>query len=151
MENTATTITTNSESHRESIRSTLILRTVEVSDASAVAEATVSTWLQMSSLLTPVIGARGVDVIFRRSLYLTATSFPWLVVIWDQGSNAALLASLKLCLVGHSADEAIEAGYTLLLTFTELLSTLIGESLSRSILSPVWALQASVSEQETRS
>lgn len=150
MEKTAPAITIHIELNREAIRKTLADRAGEAPDADAVAEAVIGTWLQMSGLLAPVIGARGVDVIFRRSLYLTTTSFPWLGIIGNQGTSAVLLASLKLCLTEHSADEATEAGYTFLTIFTELLETLIGESLSLNILCPVWTLQSPASGLEAR-
>lgn len=124
---------------------TLAHRAGSAHDATAAAEATISTWRQMAGLCTPVIGARGVDVIFRRSMYLTGKTFPWLASGEEQGGSAVLLASLKVSLAGRDADDAAAAGYTLLATFLELLATLIGESLTERLVSPVWA----PSEQET--
>ena len=151
MDNTATAITTYGEPWREAIRIALAHRAGDAPDPSAAAEAIISTWSQMADLLTPVIGVRGVDVIFRRSLHLTGTPFPWLAFGEEHGESAALLASLKACLAGQDADDAAEAGYTLLATFIELLTTLIGESLTERLLNPVWASPSPLSEQEIKS
>ena len=131
MDDTATA-TANNELWREAIRLTLAHRAGGAPDASAVAEVTISTWSQVAALLTPVIGPRGVDVIFRRSLYLTSKDFPWLAFGEEHRDSAALLASLKANLAGRDADDAVEAGYTLLVIFTELLTTLIGEALTEA-------------------
>jgi hypothetical protein len=141
-------VTTDRGLWREAIRITLAHRAGDAPDASAIAEATISTWSQVSVLLIPVIGMQGVDAIFRRSLYISRISFSWLVFGEEQKESAALLVTLKARLAGRDADDAAEAGYTLLLNFIELLITLIGESLTERMLSPVWAFPASASEQE---
>lgn len=149
MDHTATAITSNGKPWREAIRTTLAHRAGGDPAASVVAEAITSTAHQVADLLTPVIGARGVAVIFRRSLYLTSKAFPWLTLGEEpQGSFADLLASLEARLAGRAADDAAEAGYTLLATFIELLTTLIGESLTELLLNPVWASPSPSSEQE---
>jgi hypothetical protein len=136
---------------REAIRRTLANLAGSAADASAVAEATLSTWHEMAARLAPVIGVQGVDVLFKRSLHLTSTTFPWLAIAGDRGDSAALLASLKTRLAGREKDVAAEASHTLLVTFTELLAALIGESLTERLLGPVWAPPSPASEQETTS
>ena len=120
---------------RDAIRATLTQRAGGDPDASAIAEATLNTWHQVAARLAPVIGARGVDVLFSRSLHLTSSAFPWLAITGDHGDSAALLASLKARLAGRETDAATEASHALLVTFTELLATLIGESLTERLLS----------------
>lgn len=144
-------MTANHEPWREAIRRILSHRVEGAADASAIAEAIAAIWSQAADLLTPVIGNRGFEVIFRRSLYLTSKTFPWLAFDEEQGDVAALLASLKSRIAGRDADDAAEAGYTLLVAFTELLITLIGESLTDRMLGPVWAPQQRSSGQEIES
>jgi hypothetical protein len=55
------------------------------------------------------------------------------------------------CLAAQHTGTAQEAAFTLLLTFTELLATLIGESLTERLLAPVWARPSLPLEQETAS
>jgi hypothetical protein len=143
--------TTNRERWREAIRITLAHRAGDAPDASAVAEATTSIWRQVAALLIPVLGARGVDVIFRRALSLRSKTFPWLALGAAQGDNSALMASLKTQLAGQETDVAAEAACVLLMTFFELLATLLGESLTERMLNPVWTAPLPTPEQESES
>jgi len=148
MDTTATAISASQRRHREAIQSALAHRAGGALDARAAAEATISTWRQMNSLLAPVIGTQGVDVIFRRALYLTSKTFPWLASGEESGDSAVSLASR---LEHRCADDVAEAGCTLLVCFTELLATLIGDALTERVLGPVWAFSLSSSEQEIES
>ena len=94
-------------------------------------------WQQTAGQLEPVIGARGVDVLFGRALHLTARRFPWLPNGAD-GNNAAPLEVLQESLAERSAVEASDAGETLLLTFTGLLAGMVGESLIARLLGDGW-------------
>jgi hypothetical protein len=137
------------DSYRETIRISLAERAGDAPDASAIAEAFISTWHQVASQIIPVIGAGGVDVIFNRSLHLTCTAFPWLTIPGDHRDNAVLLASLKERLAGREPDAAAETSYTLLVTFVELLMSMIGESLTERLLSTVWEPPSSEQENES--
>jgi hypothetical protein len=140
---------TQSDFCSEEIRKLLISRAGTTPDAGMVAEATLNILRQMAAWLAPVIGGRGVDVILRRALQLTSRAFPCLVIAGDQGDSAVLLANLKANLAASATNDAMEAGHALLVSFTELLSTLVGESLTKRLLSPVLAFPAPISEQET--
>jgi hypothetical protein len=141
--------TTDSEQFREAIRRTLAQRAGSAPDANAVAEATISTWHQMAARLAPVIGSGGIDVLFNRSLFLTCSVFPWLTILGDHRDRSDLLANLKAHLAGRETDAAVEASNALLGTFTELLTALIGESLTERLLSQVLVPPSPASEQET--
>jgi hypothetical protein len=143
--------TTDRELCREAIRRTLALRAGDAPDATAIAEAALGTWRLVAIRLAPVIGTLGVDVLFNRSLHLTSAAFPWLSIAWDHEDNATVLASLKARLEGSEKDAAAEASYTLLVTFIELLMSMIGESLTERLLSRVWEPPLPPSEQENKS
>jgi hypothetical protein len=130
--------TTDHETLRESIRRTLAHTAGCASDASVIAEGTLGIWRQVAARLAPVIGARGVDVLFSRALHVTSRALPWLALPGEGGDSAAVLASLKARLAGREAAEAAESGSALLVTFTELLATLIGEPLTERLLGTVW-------------
>lgn len=134
---------------RAAIRGTLELRAGRVPNADTTAEATASTWRLVTEQLAPVIGARGLDVLFSRALHQTSAAFPWLEVVVDRGGSASPLPSLMACLAGQDTATAAEASITLLVTFTELLATLIGESLTSRLLGPVWADPSLSSGQES--
>lgn len=140
-----------SELYSELIRNALIGRAGKSPDAGDVAEATLHIWHQMVTWLAPVIGVRGVEVLFSRTLHLTSRTFPQLIIAEDQHrDNTSLLVSLKVRLIeGNKPNDAIEASFCLLVTFTEQLSILIGKSLTEQLLRPVWTLPSPTSEQET--
>ena len=133
----------------EAIRTRLGQRAGHLPDANATAEATAAAWRQVAMRLAPVIGARGLDVLFSRALHQTSATFPWLAFAVDRGGSASPLPSLMVCLAGQPTSTAAEASYTLLLTFTELLATLIGKSLTTRLLAPVWTGPLLPSEQES--
>jgi hypothetical protein len=144
--------TTHARQLRDTIRTTLEQRTGSLRDANATSEATAAMWRLVEAQLVPVIGARGLDVLFRRALHQTTTVFPWLSASVDRGGSAGPLPSLMACLATQPRSAVVEATYALLLTFAELLTTLIGESLTERLLTPVWAAPPSLaSDQETAS
>jgi hypothetical protein len=134
---------------RAAIRGTLELRAGRVPNAATTAEATASTWRLVTEQLAPVIGARGLDVLFIRALHQTSAAYPWLEVVVEREGSVSPLPSLMSCLAGQNPATAAEASITLLVTFTELLATLIGESLTSRLLGPVWAAPPLSSGKET--
>ena len=139
------------EIRREAIRRTLEQRAGGAPDAAAIAKATIGIWHQVADRLAPVIGVQGVNVLFSRSLHLTSATFQWLVNAGDRGSNAAQLTTLEARLAGCKPEDSAEASYALLVTFTELLTTLVGAPLTGRLLSPVWEPQSSAPEREAQS
>jgi hypothetical protein len=137
--------TTNSHLLGEMIRTTLKQRAGSSPGANAISEATATTWRLVEAQLRPVIGARGLDVLFRRALHQSMTAFPWLAASMNRGGSAGPLPGLMACLATQQTAAAAEAANALMLAFTELLATLIGESLTERLLAPVWAR---ASEQE---
>jgi hypothetical protein len=143
---------TESDLQRAAIRRTLQQHAGRKADAKAVAAATLGIWTQMVTRLAPVIGVRGVDVIFRRALHLTQNDFAWLALAGGaEKGDADLLATIKERLESCEPEVATEASYTLLVTFTELLTALIGESLVGRLFDPVWGPSSPASEQESSS
>lgn len=139
---------TDEDMDHDVIRKTLVHRAGKGANAGAMAEAAISTWHQAAVRLAPVIGAQGVEVLFRRSLHLTKATIPWLTMAMDDGSFVALLATLQARLAERDAAEALEASHLLLVNFTELLGSLIGKSLTNRLLAPIWTPPQSSLEEE---
>jgi hypothetical protein len=116
--------------------------------ASVPSVPTVEVWPRLAARLAPVIGARGVEALFSRSVYQTSLLFPWLVVHDDGENGVALLDSIRARFVAQDAYTAAEANRALLLALTELLTSLIGESLTKRLLDPVCAPGLSPAEKE---
>lgn len=136
---------------REAIRRLLAHHAGVAPDAGRVAEATLGIWQQVADRLAPVIGVRGVAILFSRALHLTRTDFPWLVLDGGHVENAAQLASLKTRLAERDPDDASAASYALLVNVIEILATLLGESLTERLLEPVWMSTPPPAEKETLS
>lgn len=128
----------DSELHREAIRRTLMHRAGGGTDALAIARATSETWLLICANLKPVIGGNGVDAILRKALFLASALFPWLVSSDEQVDHESLPARIRIRFAGRDLFAATQASSSLLIAFTELLVTLIGNTLSKQLLEPVW-------------
>jgi len=118
-------------------------------DAGPVASATIQTLRQVNVILTPVIGEVGVNVLFKRSLHLTSRTFPWLTTAEHHEDTGDFLASIGARLAGRDTNEAVEVSSALLVGFTELLATLIGDSLVETLLGSLSAPLAPSSKHET--
>jgi hypothetical protein len=136
---------------RETIRTTLEERARDLPAARATSEATGNIWRLVEAQLVPVIGAHGLDVLFRHALHQTTSAYPWLAAVVDRGGSAGPLPSLMACLAAQPRASATDAAQGLLFNFTEMLSRLVGESLTERLLAPVWARPPLPSEQEITS
>lgn len=91
--------------------------------------------------LTSLISEEGFRSVFERSLFLTARHFAWLGA--DQYSpGASSLYDLRTILAQQTRSEAIEASTALLLNFSDLVASLIGERLTIDILRSAWGKDA---------
>ena len=133
---------------REAIRRTLRQRAGDSADTIAIAKATAETWLLICAQLTPVIGGNGVDAILNRSLYLTSAAFPWLAGSDEQVNHESLPLRISMRVAGRDPVTAAQASSSLLITFIELLSTLIGNSLTRRLLAPVCGVGAAAEPEK---
>lgn len=91
--------------------------------------------------LASLISEEGFRSVFERSLFLTARRFAWLGA--DQSSpGASSLYGLRTMLAQQSRSEAREASTALLLNFSDLVASLIGERLTIDILCSAWGKDA---------
>lgn len=99
----------------------------------------VSTWQDIDAVLRPVIGQRGVAMLYKRSLYLISPVHPWLAGMHEGVQATVDLEELKSVFTQQSSPNAAAAGGAFLQTFYELLTSLVGPSLTERLLRPVWA------------
>ncbi|MCF5053922.1 hypothetical protein GIW50_02795 [Pseudomonas syringae] len=92
----------------------------------------------MGAALAPVIGQQGVAALYRRSFHLCVSNPPRLAVSNDSVPAALDLLALKSILVEQNETDARLFGEALLTTLYELLTTLIGPSLTARLLVGVW-------------
>jgi hypothetical protein len=107
-------------------------------DTGRIAQAIVSTLQGMDTALTPILGQQGVAALYRRSLHLCAANHPRLAGTYDNVQASLDLTALKSVLVEQSEADALFFGEVMLTTFYQLLTTLIGPSLTARLLRDVW-------------
>ena len=136
------------EDKRQPTRATFPRLVTECSDAGRIAESAVSTWRDLDAALSPIIGQRGVVALCKRSLYLTRADFPWLAAVDEGELKPDEFTTLQTALSQQTSANAAAANDALLRTFCDLLSKLIGASLTDRLLRSVWA--GSSSDQVTQ-
>lgn len=104
-----------------------------------VAEVVASAFRGIDEALTPIIGQRGVAALYKRSMHLASQAHPWLPRSSEGVHPAMDVAALTTELALQTAAAAAAAGGQLLQTFCELLTRLIGHSLTERLLRTVWA------------
>lgn len=94
-------------------------------------------WERLAHQLISIIGDGGFQSLYERSLYLTGITSPWIAEGHFSQTDFPF-ANLKTCLESRDATEASEANIVLLLTFLDILASLIGNVLTESILQSIW-------------
>ncbi len=93
-------------------------------------------WESLASTLRTIIGERGFDSLYARSLHRAGADYPWLAPQAQAGGTAFQLLTLQL--KGQPPAEAEAASAALLNIFIDTLIILIGELLTDSILRKAW-------------
>lgn len=110
-------------------------------DPTAVAHATVGALRLLHAELGSAIGSQATGALYARSVHLTRPAFQWLTQTAADPPEARL-AALQDDLSAREPSEARKAGEALLLTFADLLVSLIGEPLTHRLLSSAWGRPA---------
>jgi hypothetical protein len=130
-------MTTQSQESRQIVAS-LAHRVGPDAGSARIAQALVTTLQDMDAALTPIIGKQGAVALYRRSLHLCLAKHPQLAGTCDSAQALLDVLALKPVLVEQSAGDALLFSEVMLTTFYELLTTLIGPSLTARLLRDVW-------------
>jgi hypothetical protein len=103
-----------------------------------VARAIVLIWGEIDATLSPILGPRGVAMLYKRSLVLAGVAHGWLPRVDEPLPTAVDLAPLRAALIQQGNTVAIDGGSAFLRTFYELLSSLVGPSLTERLLRSIW-------------
>lgn len=106
--------------------------------APAIAAATRRLCERFADQLTPLIGDAGMAAICARSLHLTERNVRGLASVRASAEWDPPFALLQLSPEQQEPAAATEAAIALLATASELLASLIGESLTTSLLREAW-------------
>ncbi len=101
------------------------------------AETSVLLWESLAAELMLIIGERGFDSLYARSLHRASTGFPWLASAPPRAPREAFSA-LAASLNARAPAEALAASAAFLNVFTDTLILLIGELLTNSLLRKAW-------------
>lgn len=104
-----------------------------------IADAVFAVWQKIDAALSPIVGTRGVAALYKRSLYLCGTTHPRLAALHEDVQRVVDLDALKAVLARQSSSDAASAADALFQTFYQLLSSLIGASLTERLLRSVWS------------
>jgi hypothetical protein len=121
-----------------SIQAAFVRATANASQPAAVAAAAVAVWLDVSGVLSPIIGHSGFAALFKRSVHLASDACPGLAKAAEQTPGAAPFSALHDALAQLPCTDAARANGALLQTFQEVLDTLIGVPLTARLLQPIW-------------
>jgi len=110
---------------------------VPVPTAREIADKALVTWQGISAVMTPIIGMRAVEALFRRSLQLACVDQPLLASLAAANPGLDDFQSLRAQLAAQSDIVAAAASLALLHHFQTLLERLIGPSLTQQLLGPL--------------
>ncbi len=111
-------------------------------------DAAIDLWGQMATQIIALVGEDGFNSLYARSVFLTQSAFPWLAASPLSPKSDCRFANLKTSLDGQTAAQAVKASSFLLLTFTDILASLIGEQLTASVLRTAWGVEALFDKHE---
>lgn len=115
-----------------------IIKSLTAIDTGEVAEAAINSWEQMAAQIISIVGEDGFNSLYERSIFLTQPTFPWLATSLHPPQADQRFAELKMSFKGQTPAQISEANALLLITFTDILASLIGEPLTTRILSLAW-------------
>jgi len=101
-------------------------------------------WDKLAAAIILLIGEAGFYSLYSRSLFLTQSKFPWLDFDNSAGQANPCFENLKASLQQQPEAIAIEANRQLLITLTDILASLIGDSLTNNVLNSAWDISAEV-------
>lgn len=119
-----------------------LIRTLTAQHPEKMPDAAIGLWGQMATQIISIVGEGGFNSLYARSVFLTQSNFPWLEERAPPQTEHRF-AKLKTSLAGQTPAQASAANSLLLITFTDILATLIGEHLTASILGSAWGNDAS--------
>lgn len=108
-----------------------------------VADIAIILWEQMAAKIIPIVGEGGFNSLYVRSVFLIQPTFPWLTTSAQPPQTGQRFAALKVSLERQAPALAAVANNQLLITFTDILASLIGEQLTTRILRSAWGNDAS--------
>lgn len=115
-----------------------IIKSIMAQHTEKIADAAILLWEQMATQIISIVGESGFNSLYARSVFITHSTYPWLAADSLTPQTDHRFAGLKMSLAGQTLAQASEANSLLLLNFTDILASLIGEQLTITILRSAW-------------
>jgi hypothetical protein len=115
-----------------------LIKSLLVQPDEKTADAAIRLWEPMASEIISIVGEDGFNSLYARTIFLNRAVFPWLPASLDQARPKQRLAELKMSFERQTSAQISEANNSLLITFTDILASLIGEQLTTRILCLAW-------------
>ena len=125
-----------------------IIESLTASHPEKAADVALVLWDQLATEIVAIIGVGGFNSLYARSLFVSQSSFPWLIGCELPCPPEERFTALKKCLAEQAPSEALLANNHLLRIFTGILAALIGDVLTSSILRSAWGDAASAPDQQ---
>jgi hypothetical protein len=107
-------------------------------DAAALAAAARRAYDELAGVLVPLIGQVGIDALAARAVHLAQQAYPWLAKTRDPEPAKGPFTHVVSALEQQEPALATEAAAAVLATFTGLLATFVGESLTSRLMRKAW-------------
>lgn len=99
-------------------------------------------WRTLAPELNSIIGERGFETLFLRCVRLTRLAHPWLRPDNATAPNSDVFTLLEQSLAAQDAGHAAQASMALFMYFFDILTSLIGEPLTKHLLRKAWSDEA---------
>jgi hypothetical protein len=107
-------------------------------DAATLAVAAQRTYADLARVLVPLIGQVGIDALSARAVHLAQREYSWLTATREPKRAEGPFTQVKSSLEQQDPAVAAEAAAAVLAIFMGLLVTLIGEPLTKRLISKAW-------------
>src|ERR1700737_4209523 len=91
----------------------------------ATLDVSIALWERLAAELIAIIGEGGVQALYSRSIHITRATFPWIVISHPWQRTESRFLELKVSFSRRNDAEVSEASIALLVTFVDLLASLV--------------------------
>jgi len=119
-----------------------IIESLAQQNTGNVAAIAINQWELMAAQIISIVGEGGFSALYLRSAFLASSKFPWLATTSLSPQIDDRFAELRTSLEGQTPEQASAANSHLLINFSDILASLIGEELTTRILRSAWDIDA---------
>ena len=123
-------------SFRQLVEAALALR------ADPAPDDAIALWRALAPELNSIIGERGFKTLLLRCVRLTRLAHPWLRPDSAAAPDCDVFTQLEESLAAQDASQAAQASMALFMFFFDILTSLIGEPLTKHLLRKAWSDEA---------